>query len=79
MNQLRAFDVRSDCPDLNFARVTVAHRPPPYDEPVRGPVEIGFRVDAGVGETPNGYLQSDPAATKYPTLSRYSRPSKRPT
>jgi hypothetical protein len=58
--QLRAFDVRSDAPSLDFARLTVARRPDTF----------GFRLDAGVGDTPNGYLRSDPAAATHPQLSR---------
>ena len=58
--QFRAFDVRSDEPYLNFLRLTLAHRPGPY----------GFRLDVGLGDTPNGYVRSDPAASAYPGLSR---------
>jgi hypothetical protein len=58
--QLRAFDVRSDVPSLNFARLTVARRPE----------VLGFRLDAGVGDTADGYLRADPAASTYPRLSR---------
>jgi hypothetical protein len=59
MNQLRAFDAANGL-QLNFARLTLAHRPGLF----------GFRVDAGEGATPNDYLASDPAATAYPDLSR---------
>src|SRR5579883_2380059 len=45
--QLRAFDVRADAPALGFARLTVARAPDPF----------GFRVDAGVGDTPDGYMR----------------------
>jgi hypothetical protein len=58
--QLRAFDVRNDALSLGFARLTVARRPDPF----------GFRLDAGVGDTPDGYLRADPAATTHPRLSR---------
>jgi hypothetical protein len=58
-SQLRAFDA-NDGLQLNFARLTIAHVPEPF----------GFRVDVGEGSTPNGYLDSDPAATAYPDLSR---------
>jgi hypothetical protein len=58
--QLRAFDVRSDAPSLNFARLTVARRPD----------DVGFRFDVGVGDTADGYLRSDPGAAAHPRLSR---------
>jgi len=57
---LRAFDVKSDVPSLNFARLTVARRPG----------DFGFRLDVGVGDTPDGYLRADPAASTHPGLSR---------
>ncbi len=57
-SQLRAFDTSNGL-QLNFARLTIAHRPELF----------GFRVDAGEGTTPNDYLHSDPAATAYPDLS----------
>jgi hypothetical protein len=58
--QLRAFDVHADQPAVNLLRLTLAHRPD----------WLGFRIDAGVGDTPNAYLRYDPAATAYPGLSR---------
>jgi hypothetical protein len=62
--QLRAFDVHSDVLSLSFARLTVARRPR------EGADGLGFRLDAGVGDTPDGYLRSDPAASAHPGLSR---------
>jgi hypothetical protein len=58
--QLRAFDVRTDQPALNLLRMTVAHRPD----------WLGFRIDAGVGDLPDVFLRYDPAASRYPGLSR---------
>ncbi len=58
--QLRAFDVEGDALALNFARLTLARRPDPF----------GFRLDAGAGDTADGYLRSDPAAATRPELSR---------
>ena len=58
--RLRAFDVRSDTPSLQLARLMLGHRPEP----------LGFRVDVGVGDTPNDYLRSDPARAAHPGLSR---------
>jgi hypothetical protein len=58
--RLRAFDVRNDTPSLGLLRATVGHRPAPF----------GFRLDAGVGDLPNDYLQSDPGRTSHPDLSR---------
>jgi hypothetical protein len=60
--QLRAFDVRSDVLALGFARITLAHRPDDDG--------FGFRLDAGVGDTPDAYLRADPAAAEHPGLSR---------
>lgn len=62
--QLRAFDVRSDALALGFARLTLARRPG------EAAGSIGFRLDAGVGDTPDGYLRADPAAAAQPGLSR---------
>jgi hypothetical protein len=59
-NQLRAFDTAANQPALGMLRLTLAHEPEVF----------GFRVDAGVGDLPNGYLRFDPAAADYPTLSR---------
>jgi hypothetical protein len=58
--QLRAFDVKSEVPSLNFARLSLAHRPD----------VVGFRLDVGVGDTADAYLRSDPAASTHPRLSR---------
>jgi hypothetical protein len=56
----RAFDPTVDGPALGFARVTVAHRPD----------ALGFRIDAGAGDTADAYLRSDPAASFSPALAR---------
>jgi putative OmpL-like beta-barrel porin-2 len=58
--QLRAFDTQADEPSLGLARLTLAHKPDPF----------GFRLDVGVGDLPNTYLRSDPAASTHPDLSR---------
>jgi hypothetical protein len=60
MSQYRAFDDRADQPALGMLRLTLAHKPSLF----------GFRVDAGVGDLPNGYLRFDPAAATHPGLSR---------
>jgi hypothetical protein len=59
--QLRAFDGQSDTLAVGFVRLAAAHRPDP----------VGFRLDVGVGDTPNALLTSDPAAGRYPDLSRW--------
>jgi Putative beta-barrel porin-2, OmpL-like. bbp2 len=59
-NQLRAFDTQANRPALGMLRLTLAHEPEVF----------GFRIDAGVGDLPNGYLRADPAATAYPGLSQ---------
>lgn len=59
---LHAFELRDDEIALGFARVTLAHRP--------GPSVIGFRIDAGVGDTPNAYMRSDPAMARHPDVAR---------
>jgi hypothetical protein len=59
-NQLRAFDTQANQPGLGMLRLTLAHKPEVF----------GFRVDAGVGDLPNGYLRADPAAAAYPQLSQ---------
>jgi hypothetical protein len=55
----RAFDTVTG-PSLGLLRLTVAHAPD----------VLGFRVDAGVGDLPNAYMQSDPDATRRPDLAR---------
>ncbi len=57
---LREFDLTSDDPSLSYLRLTVAHRPSP----------IGFRVDAGVGDTADVYRSEDPEDALHPQLSR---------
>jgi hypothetical protein len=59
-NQLRAFDLEDGQPQLGILRLTLAHNPDP----------IGFRLDIGIGDIPNGYLRYDPAAAAHPGLSR---------
>jgi len=58
--QFRAFDVHTDQVALELLRLTLAHRPDWF----------GFRVDAGVGDTPDVFLRYDPAAPAHPGLSR---------
>ena len=57
--QYREFDFVAG-PSVGLAQLTLAHRPDP----------LGFRVDAGFGDLPNAYMQSDPAATQYPAFAR---------
>ncbi len=57
---LHAFELRDDQLALNFARLTLAHRPGLF----------GFRIDAGVGDTPAAYYRSDPATLRYSDASR---------
>ena len=58
--QLRSFDTRVDTPALGILRLTAAHAPDPF----------GFRLDVGVGDLPDAYLRSDPAASEHPEVSR---------
>jgi hypothetical protein len=60
LNELRAFDIKSNTPSLDFLRITVAHKPRRF----------GFRIDAGFGDTADVYLKLDPAAERHPELSR---------
>jgi hypothetical protein len=55
----RAFDDVAG-PSLGLLRLTVAHAPRP----------VGFRIDAGVGDLPNAYMQSDPGAAEHPDVAR---------
>jgi hypothetical protein len=57
--RFRAFDDVAG-PSLGLLRLTVAH----------APGFVGFRVDAGVGDLPNAYMQSDPGATERPDVAR---------
>jgi hypothetical protein len=59
VNQLRAFDFR-DRASLDYLRLTLAVRPR----------LIGFRLDAGVGNTADVFEQQDPAAGSHPTYAR---------
>lgn len=55
----RAFDGRNGL-SLGLLRLTLAH----------APGVVGFRVDAGVGDLPDAYMDSDPDATLNPELAR---------
>jgi hypothetical protein len=57
----RAFDVNTGL-SLNFVRATLAHAPDP----------IGFRVDVGLGDTPDAYFRADPASFSHPDFARAS-------
>jgi hypothetical protein len=57
--QYRAFDTPVGL-SLGLLRLTVAHKPDPF----------GFRVDAGVGDLPNAYLDSDPGRFQSQALAR---------
>jgi Putative beta-barrel porin-2, OmpL-like. bbp2 len=57
----RPFELRNDIPSVSLLRLTLAHRPD----------TLGFRLDAGVGDTADAYRDSDPASTRYPTSSRW--------
>ncbi|HEY2748016.1 MAG TPA: outer membrane beta-barrel protein [Polyangia bacterium] len=57
---LREFDLGSDDPSLGYLRLTLARRPSP----------IGFRIDAGVGDTADVYRSEDPEDALHPQLSR---------
>jgi hypothetical protein len=59
-NQLRAFDFAANRASLGYLLVTLAHRPG----------RVGFRVDAGVGDTAVVFEQQDPAAPTNPRLAR---------
>lgn len=58
-NQLRAFDFDTGFA-LGYARLTLARRPK----------TVGFRVDAGVGNTARVFYEQDPAAARHPRLAR---------
>jgi hypothetical protein len=57
----RPFELRNDVPSVSLLRLTLAHHPD----------TVGFRLDAGVGDTADAYRDSDPASTRYPTSSRW--------
>ena len=59
-NQLRQFDIHSDLPSINFVRLTLAHKPR----------RIGFRIDAGFGNTADVYFAEDPASVRHPDVAR---------
>jgi hypothetical protein len=58
-NGLREFDTRANRPALGYLRVTLAH----------APELLGFRLDAGVGDTSQAFLSEDPARTTHPRES----------
>jgi hypothetical protein len=58
----RPFELRNNVPSVSVLRLTLAHRP---DD------RLGFRIDAGVGDAADAYLDEDPASGRYPTLSRW--------
>jgi hypothetical protein len=58
-NQLRAFDFTTGFA-LNYLRLTLAHRPG----------RVGFRLDAGIGNTADIFEQEDPAFAHHPHLAR---------
>jgi len=62
LTQLREFDFHSDLPSLGWLRLTLAHHPR----------RLGFRLDVGIGDTSDRFLQSDPAAPTHPELSRWA-------
>jgi hypothetical protein len=57
---LRAYDVRSDQLGLEALRVTLAHHPGRF----------GFRIDAGVGDTAEGFQRIDPEQSDHPQLAQ---------
>jgi hypothetical protein len=59
-NQLRAFDFAANQVALGYARITLAHRPQ----------RVGFRVDAGFGDTAQVFEADDPASVDHPHLAR---------
>jgi hypothetical protein len=63
-NQLRAFDIKSEVPSVEFVRITLAHKPQ------RVGFRAGFRIDAGFGDFADNYLRNDPDAEKHPVLAR---------
>jgi hypothetical protein len=60
-NQLRWSDFVSDSASLNFARLTVAHRPGRF----------GARLDFGVGDMADVFLAADPESGRYRGLARW--------
>jgi hypothetical protein len=58
--QYRAFDDHADQPALNLLRLTLAHRPD----------WLGFRVDAGVGDTADAFFHVDPAMVRHRDVAR---------
>jgi hypothetical protein len=60
-NELRAYDFDTGF-RLNYLRVTLAHRPG----------SVGFRIDAGFGNTADVFRAQDPANAAHPQLARAS-------
>src|SRR5215468_7577916 len=59
INQLRGFDFK-DGTSIQYLRLTLATRPSP----------VGFRLDAGAGNTADVFRQQDPAAASHPDWAR---------
>jgi hypothetical protein len=59
-NELRAVDVYDQPARLGYLRLTLAHRPE----------RVGFRVDAGFGDTAKYFERQDPAVESHPDLAR---------
>jgi hypothetical protein len=59
-NQLRAVDIYDEPARLGYLRLTLAHRPQ----------RVGFRVDAGFGDTAKYFERQDPAQASHPDLAR---------
>jgi putative OmpL-like beta-barrel porin-2 len=60
LTTLRQFDLAVDRPALEYLRLTLAHQPRP----------LGFRIDAGVGDTADVYRLDDPELARHPELAR---------
>jgi len=58
-NQLREVDFPANTGSLGYARVTLAHRPR----------RVGFRVDAGAGDTATVFAEQDPASDFHPEVA----------
>jgi hypothetical protein len=59
-NQLREFDFAANRAALGYLRITLARRPR----------RVGFRIDAGLGDTAQVFKQQDPASVAHPDLAR---------
>jgi len=60
-NQLYQFNTTSGSPSINWVRLALA----------RKPGRVGFRLDAGLGDTANVYFAQDPAAPAHPEAARF--------